>query len=81
MAVLNGGYLVWLFFTSQLDIVKKGGREMKATILIEVDDTDKITMTTEGYGIALEIADDMVEMAIKSEMPSFIGKEATYITN
>ena len=28
MAVLNGGYLVWLFFTSQLDIVKKGGREM-----------------------------------------------------
>jgi len=54
---------------------------MKATILIEVDDADKITMTTEGYGIALEIADDMVEMAIKSEMPSFIGKEATYITN
>ena len=54
---------------------------MKATILIEVDDIDKITMTTEGYGIALEIADDMVEMAIKSEMPSFIGKEAVYTTN
>jgi len=54
---------------------------MKATILIEVDDSNKIIMTTEGYGIALEIADDMVEIAIKSEMPSFIGKESVYITN
>ena len=49
---------------------------MKASIHIEVDDdTGETMMTTMGEGDALELANDMIEMAINGGLDDFVGNE------
>ena len=49
---------------------------MKASIQIEVDDkTGETMMTTVGDGCALELANEMIEMAINGGLDDFVGNE------
>ena len=49
---------------------------MIASIHIEIDDeTGEVMMTTSGDGLALELANEMIEMALNGGVEDFVGTE------
>jgi hypothetical protein len=52
-----------------------------ATIYIQVDEDNKITMSTHGFGIALDIAEDLLNLACNSDSEYFQGKDHKVVTN
>jgi len=52
-----------------------------ATIYIQVDEDNKITMSTHGFGIALDIAEDLLNLACNSDSEHFQGKDHKVVTN
>ena len=49
---------------------------MIASIHIEIDDeTGEVMMTSAGDGLALELANEMIEMALNGGVEDFVGTE------
>jgi len=70
MAVSNGGYLVRWLSTLLLDFFKKGTREMNdyalpLVVLRRLSREYEDAMQKKKYALAYQIANDLVEMALK----------------